>query len=97
MCEAVVKKLPIILTDVRPGHEWINLEYLVEHKIADYGRIPREALFLAEQVLDGKIKRNWPAIEAKIIKPPGSLTVLEALGKVRPEAPVVPIKNYQNP
>lgn len=97
MCEAVVKKLPIILTDVRPGHEWLNLEFLLRHRIADYGRIPREALFLAEQVLDGKIKRNWTQIEATVIKPPGSMTILQALDKVRPEVPPVPVKHYQNP
>jgi UDP-N-acetylglucosamine:LPS N-acetylglucosamine transferase len=96
MCEAVVKKLPIILTDVRPGHEWINLEYLVRNKIADYGRIPREAVFLAEQVLDKKIQRNWTEIESKIIKPPGSLTILDALSRVTPQAPQVAVKNYQN-
>jgi processive 1,2-diacylglycerol beta-glucosyltransferase len=96
MCEAVVKKLPIILTDVRPGHEWENLEYLMKFKIADYARIPREAVFLAEQVLDGKIKRNWPEIEAKVIKPPGSLTIIEALDSIKPETPPIEVKNYQN-
>jgi processive 1,2-diacylglycerol beta-glucosyltransferase len=96
MCEAVVKKLPIILTDVRPGHEWENLEYLVKNKIADYARIPREAVFLAEQVLEGRIKRNWPEIEAKVIKPPGSLSILEAINKIKPEAQTVAVKNYQN-
>ena len=96
MCEAVLKKLPIILTDVRPGHEWENLEYLLRHKIADYGRIPREAVFLAEQVLDGKITRDWASINAKVIKPPGSDTILEALNRVKPEAPPVPVKHYQN-
>lgn len=96
MCEAVLMRLPIILTDVRPGHEWINLEYLLKWKIADYGRIPREALYLAEQVLDGKIRRNWPEIEAKIIKPPGALTILEALDKVKPKIDPIPVKHYQN-
>ncbi|MBX4188208.1 MAG: hypothetical protein KW793_03695 [Candidatus Doudnabacteria bacterium] len=96
MCEAVVKKLPIILTDVRPGHEQENLLYLVKNKIADYARIPREAVFMAEQVLDGRIRRNWQEIEAKLIKPPSSLTIVEALGKVKPATPNVPVKNYQN-
>jgi len=95
MCEAVVKRLPIILTDVRQGHEWVNLEYLLKWRIADYGRIPREAVFLAEQVLDGKIQRNWAEIEAKVIKPPGSVTVLEAIRRIKPEAPAVEVKNYQ--
>jgi processive 1,2-diacylglycerol beta-glucosyltransferase len=94
MCEAIVKKLPIILTDVRPGHEWVNLEYLLKWRIADYGRIPREAVFLAEQVLDGKIQRNWKEIEAKVIRPPGSITILEAINRIKPDHPPVPIKNY---
>ncbi len=96
MCEAVVKKLPIILTDVRPGHEWENLEYLVKHKIADYARIPREAVFLAEQVLDGKIKRDWIQIEAKVIRPPASVSVVDALEKIKPQTPPIQVKNYLN-
>jgi processive 1,2-diacylglycerol beta-glucosyltransferase len=96
MCEAILKRLPIILTDVRPGHEWINLEYLLKWKIADYGRIPREAVFLAEQVLDGKIQRNWKEIEAKVIKPPDSVSILEAVQRVKPTNAPIPVKNYQN-
>lgn len=96
MCEAVLKKLPIILTDVRPGHEWKNLEYLLKFRVADYARIPREAVYLAEQVLEGKITRNWKEIEAKVIKPPGSLTILEAMNRVKPETPAIPVSHYQN-
>ncbi len=96
MCEAVLKKLPIILTDVRPGHEWANLEYLTKNKIADYARIPREAVFLAEQVLDGKIQRDWSSIRAKVIAPPGSVSVVKAISKVKPTTPAVEVKHYQS-
>lgn len=96
MCEAVVKRLPIVLTDVRPGHEWANLEYLLKNRIADYARIPREAVFLAEQVLDGKAQRNWAEIDAKLIKPPGGMSVLEAIEKQLPSPAPIPVKNYQN-
>jgi processive 1,2-diacylglycerol beta-glucosyltransferase len=95
MCEAIIKRLPIILTDVRPGHERANLEYLLRWRVAEYGRISREAVFLAEQVLEGKSQRNWKEIESKVIKPPGSVTILEALGRVKPAAPAVEVKNYQ--
>lgn len=99
MAEAVAKKLPMVLTDVRPGHEYKNLEYLVREGIADYGRIPREAVFLVEEILDGKIKRNWSGCFEKILKPNGSVSVLEAIKKLaaaEPEQSKLQVRNYQD-
>lgn len=96
MCEAVMKKLPMVITDVRPGHEWVNLEYLRKNQIVDYARVPREAAFLAEEILDGKIKRNWGKIYSKIIKPPGAKTIIEAIKPLIPEKDTVLVKHYQN-
>jgi processive 1,2-diacylglycerol beta-glucosyltransferase len=99
MAEAVAKKLPMVLTDVRPGHEYKNLEYLVRNGIADYGRIPREAVFLVEEILDGRIKRSWPNCHEKILKPNNSITVSQAVLKALPD-PVktagLKVKNYQD-
>ncbi|OGE81803.1 MAG: hypothetical protein A3H72_01810 [Candidatus Doudnabacteria bacterium RIFCSPLOWO2_02_FULL_48_8] len=79
MAEAVVKKLPMVLTDVRPGHELVNLEYLLHNNIAYYARIKREVAFLAEQILEGKLKINFESAFAKIIKPPKSVSVVDSL------------------
>ncbi len=95
MAEAVVKKLPMILTDIRPGHELINLDYLVAHGIAKYGRIPREAVYLAEQVLDGKIVFDHQANLEAIVKPKGSVSVAEAIDSVAPEPTGLRVSNYQ--
>lgn len=98
MAEAVAKRLPMVLTDVRPGHEMKNLEYLVRNGIADYGRIPVEAVFLIEQILDGKIRRNWEQATERILKPNGSITVLQAIKLTLPEkldAAELKVKNYQ--
>lgn len=96
MCEAVVKRLPMVITDVRPGHEWINLAYLVQNKIVGYARIPREVVFLVEEILSGRVKRNWEEIDLKIIKPQGSITVVEAIKNIAPKSDPVLVKNYQN-
>jgi processive 1,2-diacylglycerol beta-glucosyltransferase len=85
MAEAVVKKLPMILTDIRPGHELINLNYLVKNGIAQYARIPREAVFMAEQVLDGKLTFNHERNYKKIVKPEGSVSLVSAIESIAPE------------
>ncbi|OGE73982.1 MAG: hypothetical protein A3C49_04280 [Candidatus Doudnabacteria bacterium RIFCSPHIGHO2_02_FULL_42_25] len=95
MAEAVIKKLPMILTDIRPGHELINLNYLVNNGIAKYARIPREAVFMAEQVLDGKTVFNHEKNYEKIVKPPGAVTLVEAIKDIIPEPEGLKIKNYQ--
>ncbi len=96
MAEAVVKKLPMVLTDIRPGHELINLQYLVQNGIAQYARIPREAVFMVEQILDGKTKTDWAACINKIVKPPGAVTVVEAVESISPAPSPINVKNYQN-
>jgi processive 1,2-diacylglycerol beta-glucosyltransferase len=85
MAEAVVKRLPMVLTDIRPGHELINLEYLVKHGVARYARIPREAVFIVEQILDGKLTTNFENNFETIVKPKNSVSVVEAIDSVNPE------------
>lgn len=82
MAEAVVKKLPIVITDVNPGHEFINLEYLLKNNIVEHGRFVGEAVFLVEQILAGKIKKDLDQAYNKIIRPPNSVNVVEALTRV---------------
>lgn len=95
MAEAVAKNLPMILTDVRPGHEMANLEYLLKNNIAQYARIPREAVFLVEEILAKRAKyQNRSAFE-KIIKPPGSVDLLAAIERVHPAKEQLNVKNYQ--
>jgi len=96
MAEAVVKKLPMILTDIRPGHELINLNYLVAKGVAKYARIPREAVFMAEQVLDGKILFNHEANFKHIVKPAGSIPLSEAIEALAPtDSSSLKVSNYQ--
>ncbi len=95
MAEAVIKKLPMVLTDVRPGHELINLDYLLRWGIVQYARNSREVVFQVEQLLEAKLPNSSEKSFAKIVKPPGSVTVLEAIGRLalKPESPRV--INYQ--
>ncbi len=98
MAEAVVKKLPMILTDIRPGHELINLNYLVGHGIAQYARTPREAAFMAEQVLDGKLVFDHEHNFEQIVKPKGSIPLAEAISAIAPEpkeTSSLKVSNYQ--
>lgn len=92
MGEAVLKKLPLVLTDIAPGHEQENLEFLVRHGVAHYGRIPREVVFLVEEILDGRKATNWEQAFRTIIKPEGTVGAIEALHAIRPRALV---RNYQ--
>lgn len=94
MVEAVVKKLPIILTDVRPGHEMLNLEYLLKYRVAEYARIPGEAVFLVEKILEAKSK-NFDEAYEKIVKPQNSVSLVEALSRVRPRGLGVKVVSYQ--
>lgn len=96
MAEAMVKKLPIVFVDVRPGHELTNLNYLLSHGIGRFGRIPREAVFFVEQILDGKLKMDFKAAEKAIVAPTGAISVAEAINLVNPELGPVKVKNYQN-
>ena len=96
MAEAVVKKLPMVLTDIRPGHELINLKYLIDHGIARFARIPREVVFMVEEVLDGKAKINHERSFNAIVKPIGSVSVAEAIGSIKPESADLKVKNYQD-
>ena len=57
----------------------MNLEYLLHNNIAYYARIKREVAFLAEQILEGKLKINFESAFAKIIKPPKSVSVVDSL------------------
>lgn len=94
--EAIIKKLPMIMTCVRPGHEVINLEYLVKNKIVEYARIPREAVFLAEQVLDGKLKKDWDEAFKKVIQPQRRTSLIQALEQIKPQTQGLNVRNYQN-
>lgn len=96
MAEAVIKKLPIVFVDVRPGHEQKNLEYLTSHGIGQYARIPREATFMVEQILDGRRNFNHEQNIKAIVRPPGAVSVLEAIASVNPELGPLRVKNYQN-
>ncbi|MBX4186769.1 MAG: hypothetical protein KW802_00705, partial [Candidatus Doudnabacteria bacterium] len=95
MAEAVVKKLPMILTDIRPGHELINLNYLVKQGIAAYARIPREAVFMTEQVLDGKLKFNHDQNFRTIVKPAGSVLLVDAVEALVTSPTTLKVSNYQ--
>jgi processive 1,2-diacylglycerol beta-glucosyltransferase len=92
MGEAVLKKLPIVLTDIQPGHEEENLRFLLRNDVVVYGRIPREVVFLVEEFLDGKKRINWEHANETIIKPRGTVGVVEALIAIKPQALV---RNYQ--
>ncbi|OGE80471.1 MAG: hypothetical protein A2660_01255 [Candidatus Doudnabacteria bacterium RIFCSPHIGHO2_01_FULL_45_18] len=96
MAEAVVKKLPMILTDIRPGHELINLNYLVSRGIAKYARIPREASAMAEQVLDGQIRFDHAANFTKIVKPKDSVSLIVAIESVSSELEGLKVSHYQD-
>jgi hypothetical protein len=92
MGEAILKKLPMVLTDIQPGHEEENLRFLLKHNIVEYGRIPREVAFLVEEILDGKRRMNWERAHDTIIRPPGTVDVVSALNKIKP---VARVKHYQ--
>lgn len=95
MAEAVVKNLPMVLTDVRPGHEFANLEYLLQNEIVQYGRIPREVVFLVEEILAKKYKYNNQSAFEKIIRPSGSVDVVWALERFNFASDPLKVKNYQ--
>jgi processive 1,2-diacylglycerol beta-glucosyltransferase len=95
MAQAVVKKLPIVFIDVRPGHEQKNLDYLLAHGIGQYARIPREAVFLVEQILDGRIKTDWKRAEGAIVTPTGHEKLVDLIDKIAPKPKVPIVKNYQ--
>jgi processive 1,2-diacylglycerol beta-glucosyltransferase len=84
MGEAILKKLPLVITDAMPGHEELNLKYLLKNNIVDYGRVPREVTFLVEEILEGRRKRSWDQAYEKIIKPKQFVTIIEALNTVKP-------------
>jgi processive 1,2-diacylglycerol beta-glucosyltransferase len=94
MAEAVAKKLPMVLTDVRPGHEQANLDYLLANRMAVYGRIPAEVVFLVESILEGKKLVDLPQAYNLIIKPSGWTDVVDAIRKIKP-LPSLRIQNYQ--
>ena len=92
MGEAILKRLPMVLTDIRPGHEKENLKYLVSNNIVEYGRIPREVVFLVEEILEGRKRKSWDNAFEKIIHPKEAVGLIAALDTVRPQALV---KHYQ--
>jgi hypothetical protein len=95
MAQAVVKRLPIVFTDVRAGHELINLNYLLDHGVGCYARIPREVLFMVEQILDGKMHFDFEKAYISIVKPQDSTTIIQAIDSINPEDQAVLVKNYQ--
>ncbi|MBI2607210.1 MAG: hypothetical protein HYW51_00025 [Candidatus Doudnabacteria bacterium] len=95
MAEAVIKKLPMVITDVRPGHEFANLEYLLKNQIVDYGRIPREVSFLVDQILDHKLKKDWEGAYQKVIQPQNSQSLVEILEGIQPNTSGLKVQNYQ--
>jgi hypothetical protein len=92
MGEAVIKQLPMVLTDIQPGHEEENLRFLLKHNIVEYGRVPREVVFMVEEFLDGKRRIDWDKSFDTIVKPPGSVSAVEALKNMRL---VTLVKHYQ--
>lgn len=100
MGEAILKKLQIILTDVRAGHEEMNLEYLLNNGIAQYARNPAEVTFFVEQILEGRQKQDWSKAFNKLIKPQGFTSVVEAIDRIRPQESGniggLTVKNYQD-
>ncbi len=82
MAEAVVKKLPIVFVDIRPGHELHNLNYLVAHGIGQYGRTPREAQYLVEEILGGKLKFDHEQGMNAIVKPAGQIRLIDAIDRL---------------
>lgn len=92
MGEAILKKLPMVLTDIAPGHEEENLQFLLRHNIVEYGRIPREVVFLVEEILDGKRLKSYENCYKTIIRPDGAVDIAEALERIRTRTPV---KHYQ--
>ncbi len=99
MGEAILKQLPIILIDVRAGHEQVNLEYLLRNDIAQYARNPAEATFFVEQILNGQAKPDWTKANRKLIKPEGWVSIVQAIDRIRPQETSkisgLTIKNYQ--
>ncbi|MBI4049760.1 MAG: hypothetical protein HY395_03035 [Candidatus Doudnabacteria bacterium] len=95
MAEAVVKNLPMVLTDVRPGHELANLDYLVRHSIVQYARIPREAVFLVEEILANPARYQNQSALKKIVSPPGATDITTALQRLDPINQQLSVKNYQ--
>ncbi len=95
MGEAVLKKLPMVLTDIRPGHEQANLEFLLKNNIVVHARVPREAVFLAEQILDKKIRIDWDNAYKTIVQPPQSVSIAEALNRIKPAETSLKVTHYQ--
>ncbi len=99
MAEAVVKKLPIVFVDVRAGHEEANLNYLLSHGIGQYGRIPREAVFMVEQILDGKMMTDHNKNFETIVKSKAAVSLVEVIDRIRPgeleKTGSLKVKNYQ--
>ncbi|MBI3952649.1 MAG: hypothetical protein HY336_01685 [Candidatus Doudnabacteria bacterium] len=94
MVEAIVKKLPIIITDARPGHETKNLEFLLENGVVEFARNKAEAAFITEQILSGK-KYNFEKAYEAIVKPKSSINLEQALSVVTPQEAEIQVKNYQ--
>lgn len=94
MVEAVIKRVPMIITDVRPGHELKNLEFLLNHHVVEFSRNKQEAAFLVEQVLSGK-RWNFTQAYDAIISPKNSKSLLEALAIVTPNDTGIKVQNYQ--
>ena len=93
--EAVARKLPMVLTDVRAGHELENLKYLLRHRIVSFGRIPRETVHLVNEVLQGRIKTDFDRAQKLLIQPDSAKSVAQALDLIKPELPKFKISNYQ--
>jgi processive 1,2-diacylglycerol beta-glucosyltransferase len=94
MGEAIIKHLPMVLTDIMPGHEEENLRFLLDHNVVEYGRIPREVVFLVEEFLDGKRAIDWDNAHETVLRPKGAVNIADALGAIRPQ-PQAKIRNYQ--
>ncbi len=95
MAQAVVKKLPIVFIDVRAGHELKNLEYLLAHGIGQFARIPREAVFMVEQILEGKVKTDWGRAEKAIVRPEGAEKVVDIIKEIVPTSASSRVNTYQ--
>jgi processive 1,2-diacylglycerol beta-glucosyltransferase len=96
MAEAVVKKLPIVFVDVRAGHELINLQYLLSHGIGAHARIPREAQFFVEEILDKHLNFDFAQALTAIVSPPGVTSLVTAIDSINPQLTSLKVKHYQN-
>lgn len=93
--EAIVKKLPMVLTGVQPGQEFKNLEYMLNHNLAPYSPHPAEVVFFVEKILNGK-KIDLNKAYEKIIKPLNSKPLEDVIAEILPEVEGLKVNTYSS-